>query len=290
MRRRRVLLSLAALVAAIVVVCVSPIWARQSRLSAAVGFAQQSADAQSFLRAPGVGYVQAYVRFNDDMPDDVIMAIDQEMLEGVASPLRFKGADWMALVGVQRAGGVWVTAGTPATASGTPSNERNWKIFDLKTRLLPDIWYRMRIEADFGARHFRGFTIEGGDLKRTIDLTDVMLDYPNYMPFSRSSMTYFVAAMRGRGMMRRAGTPLVYFDDVEGGIIRPDGTDHRLFFADFEKQTTVTKQPLSSPVIDLNAYRDGVWYLERDESIFTIQQVPFARSGRFVGVADANLD
>jgi hypothetical protein len=31
-----------------------------------------------FLQKPGAGYVQTFVRFGPDMPDDVIMTLDQE--------------------------------------------------------------------------------------------------------------------------------------------------------------------------------------------------------------------
>jgi hypothetical protein len=289
-RGRWAWLGLLACVTAVIVACVKTLWAQQSRLSGAVALVRQSAGAQAFLAKPGVGYIQAYFRFGTDMPDDVIIAIDEEMQEGVTQPLHYAGADWMALVGVQRAGGVWVTAGTDATMKGTPSTARNWKIYDLKTRLQSDTWYRMRIEADFGNRHFRSFSIDGGDLSRTIDLSQLTLDYPNYMPFSAASLSYFVVAMRSRDMMHRRGTPLVYFDDVEGGSIAPDGTEQRLFSDGFETQESVTSQPLSAPVINLDVYRDGRWFLERDESRFTIQKVPFAHSGSAVGVADVNLD
>jgi hypothetical protein len=289
-RRRWVWLGLLACVTAVIVACVKTLWARQSRLSGAVALVRQSPGARAFLTEPGVGYLEAYFRFGTDMPDDVIIAIDQEMIEGVNRSLRYAGADWMALVGVQRAGGVWVTAGTDATMNGTPSTARNWKIYDLKTRLLPDTWYRMRVEADFGNRHFRSFSIDGGDLSRTIDLSQLTLDYPNYMPFSAPSLGYFVVAMRSHDMMHQRGTPLVYFDDVEGGSIAPDGTEHQLFSDGFETQQSVTRQPLSTPVINLDAYSDGRWYLERDESLFTIQKVPFAHSGSAVAVADVNLE
>jgi hypothetical protein len=53
------------------------------------------------LQNPGAGYVQAYVRFASDMPDDVIMTLDQEFIDGVISPFHISGGDWMALVDVQ---------------------------------------------------------------------------------------------------------------------------------------------------------------------------------------------
>lgn len=290
MNRNRKTILLLILLGAVAIVCISPLSARQSRLSAAVAFVSKTPSVQQFLNHPSVGFVQAYVRFGPDLADDVIMAIDQELLEGVDNPLHISGGDWMAFVGVQRTGVVFVGAGTEQAYNGTPSHDRDWKIYDLKTPLQPDAWYRMRVEADFGTRRFKSFTIAGPGLNRTLDLSGHMLDYPNYMPFSSHSMIYLVAAMRGREMMKREGTPIVYFDAVEGGTIGDDGKSQRVFFDDFEKQSALTKQPLSSPVIDLESYQQGKWYLEREESLFHIEHVPFARSGSAVGVADVNLN
>lgn len=270
-----------------VATCVASFPARESRLSGAVALVARSPEVQSFLRNPGTGYVQGFVRFGADMPDDVIMFVDQEWLEGVDQPKHVKGGDWMAVVGVQRGGAIWVGAGTGAAL---PSKERDWKIFDLRQRLQADMWYRLRVVADFGQRRFKSFTIEGGALNRTFDLHGLPLDYPNYMPFSRAGMVYIVGAMRGRNMMKQVGTPIVYLDDVEGGIVRPDGTTLRLFFDSFERQDSVGAQPVTSPIIQSDRYEENKWYLERSESLFRIEKVPFARTGARVGVADTDLN
>lgn len=287
-RRKPWLAGIAGLFALIVAIgCASG--ARQARLSGGVAFPPDSPAHKSFVARPGVGYVDAYMRFGPDLADDVIIFVDQELLEGVAQPHWVKGGDWMAFVGVQRTGAVWVGGGTDRTMRGEPSRERKWVIHDLEQRLEPDVWYRLRVVADFGTRKFVSFAIQGGKLDRTVDISSVPLDYPNYMPFDRASMIYIVGAMRGRSMMKREGTPVVYFDDVEGGIVRSDGSTQRLFFNDFESQAAVRAQPITLPSISLDKYRLGDWYLERDESIFRIQEAPFARSGKRVGVADVNL-
>jgi hypothetical protein len=43
-------------------------------------------------------------------------------------------------------------------------------------------------------------------------------------------------------------------------------------------------------VIDLKKYKQGRWYLERKEAIFSTKKAPFAHSGGYVGVADASID
>ena len=55
-------------------------------------------------------------------------------------------------------------------------------------------------------------------------------------------------------MMKTRGAPLVYFDDVTGGIER-NGKDTVVFQSGFEDQSVVEKQPISLPVIKLSNYR-----------------------------------
>ena len=289
MKRKHIVLGLV-ICLVITVISSGALWARQSRLSAAVALVSKGSKIEEFLTKPGVSYVQAYVRFGADFPDDVIIALDQELIEGVNKPLYVKGGDWMSLVGVQRSGAVWVATGTEATMRGEPSKERNWKILDLKTRLEPDIWYKIRIEADFDKRYYKSFSIDGLNISQKLDLSAHKLDYPNYMPFDSRSMSYYVIAMRGRDMMKVKGTPLVYFDDVEAGVAVAGSPLQAVFSDGFETQQNVGAQPVIAPIIQLENYRQKFWYLERDESIITIQQQPFARSGTAGGVADASLD
>lgn len=200
----------------------------------------------------------------------------------------------MALIGVQRTGAVWVATGTDGTMAGKPSTERAWKIISLGRKLKPECWYRLRVEADFGTRHYRRFTVEGNGLSESIDMKGMNLDYPNYMPFSDRAMTFYCFAMRGMGLMKPDakpdGKPVVYFDDVTGGPVSGDGTDTVAFRSGFEEQQPIGEQPVTFPVIDLGKYKQGRWYLERKETIFSTRMAPFAHSGKYVGVADASID
>lgn len=267
---------------------------RDARLSCAVALVNEGDEIKPFLEKPGLSFVQAFVRFDSDLPEDIIFGIDQEFIEGVAQPVYLKGGDWMALIGVQRTGAVFVATGTGDTMKGKPSMDRAWKILDIGQKLQPNTWYRFRIEADFSTRHFRKFTVDGPGVSKTLDLTALKLDYPNFMPFSDRTMSYYAFAMRGRGLMKPGakpeGKPLVYFDDVSGGPITKEGKDIVAFQNGFEEQGEIGKQPITLPVIDLKKYEQGQWYLERDESLFTTQRVRFARSGDFVGMADASFE
>ncbi len=261
---------------------------RQSRLSAAVALTHEGKEIDAFLKKPDIGYVQAYARFDSTLPDDVIIAIDQEFYDGTADPKFVPGGDWMSFVGIQRAGGLWVAAGNDSTMSGNPSTDREWKIIDLQVKLKPDVWYRLRVESDFATRHFKSFTIEGGGINKTVDLSRYPLDYPNKIPFVQRAMGYFVCAIRSRDMMKVEGKPIVYFDDVEG-VVNIKGTPKRVFFDDFETQSEVPPQPNPSSSINLKSYKQAKWYLERRDSLMSIKKASFAKSGSRVGVADADL-
>jgi hypothetical protein len=100
-----------------------------------------------------------------------------------------------------------------------------------------------------------------------------------FFPVDNRAMTYYVGNARSANTANGSGAPLVYIDDVSGGTFWPNGTDHPLFSNGFESQSVVGPQPISGPPIPIENYVQGKWYLERSESLFTIQQQPFARSG-----------
>ena len=263
---------------------------RASRLSAAVAFMPDSAALEAFLAAPATAAIEAHLRFESDFPDDVIAFVDVEWIEGLSAPRFVAGADWMALVGVQRSGALWVGAGTEAQRAGTPSTARAWRILQVGRRLDPATWYRLRVSADFNRRRFIGASIEAGGWRRDVDLRGIPLDYPNVMPFDRAAVVAIVGAMRGRDMMRDGGAPLVRFDDVTVEASGPARPAAMLFRDGFERQAVVPPQPPPGPLIRLDAYERGRWYREREEALFRPEMVSFARSGTRVGVADARLD
>ena len=263
--------------------------ASDSRLSCAVALIFKGEPMESFLKKPGISYVQTYFRFGNELADDVIFGVDQEFIEGLNRPKYIKGGDWMAFIGLQRSGAIWIATGTDETMKGAPSKERSWKIQELGQRLQANTWYRLRCTADFATRHYVSVDIDGPGLSKHIDLSHYKLDYPNYMPFDDRAMSYYVHAMRGRSMMKEKGVPIVYFDDLEGGIIA-DGKETRVYFEDFEKQMEIGAQPVTSPTIKLSGYDQGRLYLERSQARFKIEKVDFARSKSHIGAADASLD
>ncbi len=268
----------------------APVLALQSRLSMAVAIASTGTDVQQFLQNPGLSYVQAYVRFASDFPNDVLICIDQEFLDGVSNPRYVSGGDWMAFAGVQRTGAVWVETGSLGTMLGWPDSNPNWQVFNLGVQLQPNSWYLLRLVADYSTRMFKSFTVVGPGVNKTIDLSLSFLAYPNYLAADNRAMAYYAGNARSASTASGKGAPIVYIDDVSGGTFWTGGTDHPLFSNGFESQSVVGPQPVSGPQILIENYVQGQWYLERPESLFTIGKKPFARSGSYVGVANASLN
>jgi hypothetical protein len=267
-------------------------WATAARLSSAVAIVSKGTAISNFLAKPGPSFVEAYFRFEPELADDVVFGLDQELIEGINNPYYVKGADWMALVGLQRPGNLWVATGTQQSEQGSPNSEseRTWKILSVGQTLKPKQWYRIKCIADFATRKFKSFEIEGASLKKTVDLSNLRVEYPNYMPFDGRAMTYYVYAMRSRSMMKTRGKPIVQFDDLRGGYLTQDGREVQTYFCDFEKQNTVGNQPVTLPVIQLDKYEQGRLYLEREQAHFRIEANQYAHSGRQVGVAEADID
>jgi hypothetical protein len=163
-------------------------------------------------------------------------------------------------------------------------------LINLGAQLQPNNWYLLRVVADYSTRYFKSFTVVGPGINKTIDLSPYFLAYPNYLPIDNRAMTFYAGNARSANTANGSGAPLVYIDDVSGGTFWPNGTDHPLFSNGFESQSVVGPQPISGPPIPVGNYVQGKWYLERSASLFTIQQKPFARSGSYVGVANASLN
>lgn len=279
--------------------CAGASGAVEGRLSSIVAFDRQGSDIRKFLAAPKRSVVEAYVRFPEELAEDVIFGIDQEFLEGTARPRRQKGGDWMGLTGVQRGGALWIAVGTDATAKGKPSTSRTWKVLSLGQSLRPNTWYRIRNVVDFENGRFVSFAIDGPGISKRVDLGAYRLDYPGYAPFDGRAMTYYVWCMRGRSMARDANAPaIVFFDDVQAGIL--EGSNEAQFKVtfrdDFEGLSgAFPKQPVTfsggavSSSIALANYAEKKWYLEADQARLRPVAVPFARSGNTAVACDATL-
>lgn len=261
-----------------------------ARLSTAVALAYNAAEARSFLATPSIGYVQTYFSFPAGLRDDVGICLDQEMMDGVVNPTHgVVGGDWMGFVMLMRGGLLWVAQGTAATHAGTPSAERSWHVIQLPiARMAANSWWKMRVTSDFAKREFVAFTLTGPGVSQTVDLRGLKLDYPNYMPFDGPTMGYYVGALRNAAWMTTVGTPKVYFDFVEGGIVTPLG-DLPLFADGFETIGTVRPMPALSIPIRRAAYGDGIWTKERPEAIVNVVCVNGTPGNRCVLQADVTL-
>ncbi len=237
------------------------------RLSAVVAFVFSSGEMQQWLQEPGLAYVQAKFKIPEDLADDVMFGVDHEFIEGVENPIHFEGADWMALAGVTRNGVLWLPVGTQEALQGKPSDAGVWEYVDLGVSIRPDVWYTMRLEADFGSLRFHRFSLTGPGVDVGIELDEHYVDYPNYINYDKPSLTFYVYALRSSEWAAgNTGSTTVVFDDVEGGIQTSAGWQ-TVFSNGFESQTEYGNVPWQLPVSPLSGVTEFLWYLENEDAL-----------------------
>lgn len=262
------------------------------RLSSTVSFIYSGPQISKWLQSPERAFIEAWVYFEEDLSDTTIFGIDMEFLEGSVDPIRFDGADWMALVGLQRNGTVWVAGGLPEALEGNPSSDRTWQFKELGTSLSPNTWYKLRTEADFEKLEFISFSVSGPGVDKTIDLSGVQLDYPNKMSFTGRSLTHYVWTIDGTaigGSKDRSSS--AYFDDISYGVYI-DGSPVTLHTDDVESfSESFDELPLKfdGGKIVLDNFDESIWYQERGEALTRPIKKGFARSGNTVIEADAEV-
>ena len=259
----------------------------KGRLSGTVLFIHSSPSVQNWLEEPKKSFVQAYFMFPADFASDIIFGIDQEFIEGVDDPIRFPGADWMALVGLTRTGMLNIPVGTDESLNGTPSDASVWEIIDLDIKLQPNTWYLMRETADFQSRRFESFTLTGPNVNITIDLSQYYVDYPNYIPIDNRSLTYYVYAIRMSPYVQ-PGSTSIYFDDVTAGIETNEGYEI-ILFEGFELQKDIPDLPITLPVTPLSDIQESYWYKENEDAMVQITGNT-VRSGEYSCLCNATLD
>lgn len=264
------------------------------RLSAIVNFANDDPKISKWLAKPNKYYLEAFVRFDKDLSPSTIFGIDQELVEGIENHQYIKGGDWMGLIGLQRNGKIWVATGTPETENGKPSKDRKFEFYDIGHELKPDTWYRLYSIVDYSKRRFVAFSIDGGGIERTFDLSKHRLDYPNMLVFDKPAMTHLVFALAGDALGTKPNEKThVYFDDIKGGIIE-NGNKIKVFEDGFENSNKrFPPQPwnymglIKDKKIRTDDFKDGIWYVEREESIGAVINANFAKSGSKIAILDA---
>jgi len=259
------------------------------RVSAVVMFVHSSQEVKEWLKEPKSSYIQAYFRFLDDLASDVLFGLDLELLEGNNNPIHFQGADWMGLAGLKRTGHLCFLK-RDETFPTTPG-EGTWEVIDLQIKLEPNTWYFMRLEADFEQGKFVRFSINGSGIDKSVDLQKYNLDYPNYLPITDRTMTYYVFAARNKNE-KQTGNTVVYWDDIEAGIETTSGW--KVVLNDgFENQDMIGKDITSAwddekQVFDLSRIPENFWLRERPESIVSLVTSP-VRNGSHSCACDATL-
>ncbi|MEM9001441.1 MAG: hypothetical protein AAGB24_14355 [Bacteroidota bacterium] len=249
-------------------------------VSSAVAFSHSDLGAQSFFETPTLAYVSGHFYFEDDLAPDIIFGLDIELLEGLEDPVRFEGADWMALAGFDRTGRLWFPVGYPENREGIPTNTDNWMVQDFEVDLQPNTWYKMTIQCDFDMLEFVSIRLEGGGVDKTLSITGNPLEYPNYAPFDKASLTAYTFALRGVEFApeNEAGFE-VYFDDIEMGIQSGTGQFTVIFEDGFENQVTVGDIPITNIPIALDSITEALWYLENEDAKLLVTDA-MARTGQ----------
>ncbi len=237
---------------------------------------------EQWMGAPGVSRMESQVRFSPDLPSDVVFGIDQEFLEGGLEPLRFVGADWMAMAGVTRDGILSVRVGTEEEINGTPAVDSIWESFDLGVSLVPDTWYLLQLEVDFGTLEYISFTISGPGVNIVTDLSGLYVSFTEFLPSDVPALMMFVWAARSpMGPVHTEGLPVIRFDDVRAGF-DVNNTTHWELDSSFEQQNEIGNQPDSVNGFEISNYAEGQWYLERIGAAAWVEQTAVAFSGTAV--------
>ncbi len=261
----------------------------ESITSASVAFVYSDAQLKTFLEEPSLAFISGHFQFGEDLAPDVIFGLDIEHLEGINEPIRFEGADWMALAGFTRDGILWFPIGSPENLEGTPTPTEKWEIRDFEVELQPNVWYKMTIVCDFENLEFVSVRLEGDSIDKTVSLSGLPLEYPNYAPFDDASLTGYTFALRGTEFApdNKPGFD-VYFDDIQIGIQTPSGFE--VIFTDgFENQVSVTEIPIANIPIPLENIDEYKWYLENEDAKLEISTA-IKLSGNASLKCSANLE
>ena len=258
------------------------------RNSALVAFRFSGSETERWLSAPQSAFVEGYIRFPPELANDIFMGFDIELFEGVADPIRFEGADWMALTGITRSGLYFTPVGTQRSLGGVPSDASVSESGTIGFELQPNTWYRLRIDADFSTLRFIKLTIEGPEQSAELDFSQYLLDYPVFIPFDGRTLTFYFFALRNKELQEGGGSTVVHFDDIRAGIITESG-EVEIFNDGCEDTGVVAELPITLPVSPLADIVEGNWYKENSDAIVTTV-TGVARSGVRACAADARLE
>lgn len=240
--------------------------------SSSIAFKYGGVELQNFFQNPTKAYISGYFYFEPDLAEDIIFGFDIEWSEGVDNPIHFQGADWMSLAGFTRNGILRFPIGSPENLNGIPTNSSKWLERDTGTSLQPNQWYKMTITADFQSREFSSVKLEGNGIAIEVNLEGLQLEYPNYIPLDKPSLTFYCLALRAKELApdNQGGTK-VYFDDIEGGILID--SDYEIVFSDgFENQNEIQSIPFTLPISPLDNIAEDYWYFENEKAKIKINQ------------------
>lgn len=257
--------------------------------SSSIAFAYSDDLLIDFFQSPKKAYISGYFYFPPDLAEDIIFGFDIEWSEGLDNPIHFPGADWMSLAGFTRNGILHFPIGSAQNLNGIPTNTDLWEERDIGFNLEPNTWYKMTITSDFGLREFISVKLEGGGINVEENIEGIQLEYPNYIPLDKPSLTFYALALRSKELApNNLGGTKVYFDDIEGGILVD--SDYEIIFSNgFENQNEIQNIPITLPISPLENISENYWYFENDEAKIEINSI-FKRNGNNSLECNASLE
>lgn len=224
-------------------------------------------EVKAWLNSPTKAYIEGYFSFPQSLAEDVAFGVDMEFWDGKDTYKYLPSGMWMAYVSITRKGMLFFYSGTEGNFAGDPAKAQA-NFVPMNVTLQPDVWYKLRCEADFGRRRFVSFTIEGPGLNKIIDLSEYYLVLPEFAPVTQRIIFLSVGAIK---LYDEPGTNVLYADDVEAGIeveesyttVWRDGFENQNQIEEGFKSWNVTKD-----------FPEGVWQEERDTAVVSIVDEP----------------
>ena len=248
----------------------------EGRVSSTVAFSTDRT-IPDWLADPSEAAVEAYIRFPDNLAENIWFGVNMEFVGGAENPTRFAQEDFAALVLVTRDGLVALPRGTENSHSGTPDNNNVWEPRTLDRKLAPDIWHRIRLEADFGDLTFSRLVVESPGATTELDLSGLLLSYPNPIPVDGRALTWYVHAVANAPAEGGSGTA-VLLDDAKGEV-RQGGPWQTVYRENFDTPfETLPDVPFTFPEMELRNAVEGILHLENDDAILR-HRVGGGRSG-----------
>lgn len=250
----------------LVVIFGVPLQDKAERDLNAVAVYLYSSEVEAWLANPKKAFVEAYFSFPPSLAEDVAFGVDIEFWDGEETYLYLPSGIWMAYVFITRGGTLVFHSGNDENFAGDPA-KADLTVIQTSVVLRPNVWYKLRCEADFGKRRLVSFKVEGDGISKTFDLSSYSVVLPEFASVSQRILFVSVGAYK---LLNANGTNIVYVDDVKVAI-ENNGKFQTVFSDGFETQATILDVPKTFTVKE---WTEKVWHKERNTAKVSIVTTP----------------